>query len=182
MAQSITTTKRLTASLSVLEGQGSKMMDATEVYVLCDSRSANIAMRFLNACLPSRRQLAEEYPFPEFVDDPVQTFQTPEDLMQRLEQDENESYSIYWDAENADGPRQAMLFYTEDGAMIAGVGGPESSLDKTIAFIAEQVRGRFGFVTSGSCPPETVDEFKRICGESTLVNLYEWQLRNSPPA
>ena len=97
-------------------------MDATEIYVLCNSRSANLASRFLNECLRDRRQIADEYPFPEFVDDPVKTFQTPEDLMQRLEQDEHESYSIYWDAKRADGPRQAMLFYTEDGAMIAGIG------------------------------------------------------------
>ncbi|MEO8498208.1 MAG: hypothetical protein ABI614_24345 [Planctomycetota bacterium] len=153
-------------------------MDPTEVYVLCESRSADLAERFLNACLPERTPGADDFPFPEFVDEPSDTFDTPEELMRRLEKDKNASYSIYWNATSNDGPRQAMLFYTEDGAMIAGIGGPNSGLDETLACVAKQVNGRFGYITSGSCPPETIEAFIGICRESTLVNVFEGHLRN----
>ncbi len=152
-------------------------MDPTEIYVLCESRSAQLAKCFLDVCLPSRNPLADEYPFPEYVDEPSDTFQTSEELMRRLEKDEHESYSIYWDAASNDGNRQAMLFYTEDGAMIAGIGGPNVGLDETLLYVAKQVNGRFGYITSGSCPPETIEAFIDICRKSTLTNLFEGQLR-----
>ncbi len=154
-------------------------MDPTEIYVLCESRSAELAKRFLDSCLPTRTPVADEYPFPEYVDEPSDTFQTPNELMRRLESDKHESYSIYWDAASNNGPRQAMLFYTEDGAMIAGIGGPSVSLGETLSCVAKQVNGRFGFITSGSCPPETSEAFIAICRESTLANIFEGQLRVS---
>lgn len=152
-------------------------MDPTEIYVLCKSRSVELAKNFLDAFLPERTLAADDYPFPQYADEPSDIFQTAEDLMCRLEKEEHESYSIYWNTASNNGPDQAMLFYREDGTMVAGIGGPNASLGETLASVAKQVNGRFGFITSGSCPPETSEAFIAICRESTLVNLFEGQLR-----
>ena len=156
-------------------------MDATEVYVLCGSRTARVAANFLDGCLPSRTEVAEEYPFPEFADLPSMTFHSAEELMRRLETETEEEYSIYWNNSARHGPRQAMLFYTSDGAMIAGVGGPDTTWSDTIARVANRVGGRYAYVTSGSRPPETREAFIRMCREATMTNLYKGRLRGSPP-
>jgi len=136
----------------------------------------------LDEFLPARTPVADEYPFPEYVDNPSDMFRIPEELVQRLEINEQEGYSIYWDSNLEDGPRQAMLFYTEDGAMIAGIGGPNAELNETLENVAKLVKGRYGFITSGSCTPEIREAFINICRESTLVNLFEGQLRKASTA
>lgn len=153
-------------------------MNPIEVYVMCESRSAELARHFLDVCLPSRTPVADQYPFPEYVDTPTETFQSPEKLMEKLADENNESYSIYWDAVDNCGPQQAMIFYTDDGAMIAGLGGPNLSIDESLTLISHQVNGRFGYVTSGSCPPETIEEFLELCHSSTLPSLVDGCVRN----
>ena len=154
-------------------------MDNMEIYVLCQSRSVKLALRFLDACLPARVPITDEYPFPEYVDNPSEVFQTPEELMCQLEKNTNEGYSIYWGNLECNGPRQAMLFYTVSGAMIAGIGDPSAGVVETLKCIANQVDGRFGYITGESCPRTTSEEFISICRNSTLTCLFEGEIRNA---
>lgn len=151
-------------------------MDAVEVYVLCGSRSKSIADTFLTSYAPSRIGVANEYPYPEFVDEPERTFETADELIDRLASEQNSSYSIYWNC--IGGPEQVMLFFTNDGHMIAGIGGPKTSLERTLTELCELVGGRFGYVTSGSCPPDTFEEFESLSRNSTLPCIVDGQLRN----
>lgn len=152
-------------------------MDALEIYVLCESRSAELAQKFLDAFLPKRTPIADEYPYPEFEDEPTDVFLTAIELMHRLEVDATESYSIYFDEFGSTGT-QAMLFYTEDGAMIAGVSGLEIPPNAVLQRMAAEVGGEFGYLTSGSCPPETRGEFIALCRNSALDRLVEGQVKN----
>ncbi len=152
-------------------------MDAVEVYVLCTSRSKMLADEFLNRYAAQRKPIASEYPYPEFVDEPEITYSTPDEVMTRLEQDSGQSYSIYWDCIGANGPEQVMLFYTRDGHMIAGLGGPRVSFDSALSDLSEIVKGDYGYVTSGSCPPETYEEFVSLSRNSTLPSVVNGKLR-----
>jgi hypothetical protein len=154
------------------------MMDATEIYVLCRSRSKAIADGFLDAFGRSRTQAAEDYPYPEFTDAPEITYKTPSELIERLENDCNSSYSIYWDCHSANEPGQVMLFFTSDGRMIVGIGGPKSSIERELQRITTLVDGEYGYVTSGSCPPDSFDEFAEIATASTLPRVVEGRLRS----
>lgn len=153
-------------------------MEPLEFYVLCESRSTELAKRFLDTFLPFRIPVAEDFPFPQYEDDSKAIFQTPEELMKCLEENKDEGYSFYWNSQCESGPDQAMLFYTEDGAMIVGLSGVNLAPADTLKKISKQVEGRYGYFTIESCPPNTRDEFIEICRESTLTNLFDGWIRN----
>lgn len=151
-------------------------MSSTEIYVGCGLRSEAIANRFLNGYAPKRSAVAVEYPFPEFVDFPEVVYKTERELIERLILEPLSSYSIYWDCEGA--AEQVMLFFTADGHMIAGVGGPKSSFEKTLCDLRDLVEGRFGYVTEGSCPPESFRDFELLSRSSSLPCIVDGQLLN----
>ena len=156
------------------------LMDAREVYVLIETRSADMANRFLRAFAEHRNPVATDFPFPEFADDPECVFDTPDDVITQLERRVNEPYAIYWNIHGVGRvAEQAMLFFMVDGGMIAGLGGLRQSVEETLIAIRCVVDGEYGYVTSGSCPPTSVEAFKSLCEKSTLANLFEGRLRSS---
>lgn len=152
-------------------------MELLEIYVLCESRSATVAQTFLQAFLPERTAATDEYPFPEFIDPPVEIIRSFEELAQRLENDEQKSYAAYWNSTSDHGPRQAMLFYLEDGSMIAGLVVQNSSVNDFLLKLARRVNGRYGYVCGSQPPPATSAAFIDICRNSTLPCLVDGQLR-----
>lgn len=153
-------------------------MDSVEVYVLCGSRSAAMAQTFLETCMPARSPIANEYPVPEFEQFPSHIFQSPEELVRYLELHTEESYSLYWESTCKVGPRQAMLFFTTDGGMIAGVFVAATETENALMKLSQLVGGRFGYISGSHCPPVNSNVFIEICRESTLANLFEGKLRD----
>lgn len=150
-------------------------MDSIEVYVLCGDRTSNTADRFLTSFASSRTPAAIDFPFPEYADIPEVLFTDTPELIRQLEFDRRESYSIYWNV--VDGiSDQAMLFFTKDGGMIAGLGGLYLPPKEALLSLQDNVDGKFGYVTSGSCPPGSMAEFILICEHSTLPNLFNGDL------
>lgn len=154
-------------------------MNAFEVYVLCGARTSAVARRFLDTFAEKRVSVAEDFPFPEFADEPEYTFLDPNDVIALLESRRVDSYAIYWNVEGGLWGEQVMLFFTEDGGMIAGIGGPILSAEAVFAAVSNVVDGKFGYITSGSCPPATREEFKYLCERSTLAALVNGELQ--PP-
>lgn len=159
-----------------LDGKLVKVNDL-EVYVLCGARTSAVARRFLDTFAEKRVPVAEDFPFPEFANEPEYTFLDPNEVITLLESRRHDSYAIYWNVESGLGGEQVMLFFTEDGGMIAGIGGPTDSWEATLLAISTVVGGKYGYVTSGSCPPATSKEFKAICRQSTLASLVNGELQ-----
>lgn len=153
-------------------------MDAIEIYVLCGSRSKRLADVFLDAYLPHRTCVASEFPYPEYSNNPKFIFSAPDKLLEQLETDPGQSYSLYWDSNNSGEISQAMLFYTIDGAMIAGLAGTIQSPGNAILNLASVVNGRYGYMTSEECPPDTKADFIETCRNSTQICLFDGDLRN----
>lgn len=150
--------------------------DPFEVYVLCAERSVALADRLLAELAPSRSPTATEFPYPRLVDHPRMIFADAQELIQKLETETNESYSIYWDVESGV-VDQIMLFFTSDGGMIVGLGGPRISPEMALSALQKIVHGQYGYVTSCSCPPDSINQFVSICERATLVNLFEGVVR-----
>ncbi len=134
-----------------------------ESYVACVRRDLEIAERFLDHFLPSRVEVALDYPFPFLVDEPVVTFSDTGSLIERLLRDGEEDYSIYWDRVGAGEPRLAMLFFTKDRGMIAGLVAHSVDSMELLRELAGIVKGRFGLVTDEQIPPDTLEEFIQRC-------------------
>lgn len=152
-------------------------MDPFEIYVLCSERSAAMAGRFLADFAINRIQVATDFPFPEFIEEPRIVFTDPNELIRQLETESSESYSIYWNVERGVAD-QVMLFFTEDGGMIAGLGGPKIPAEVAFSAMQKTVNGKYGYVTSGSSPPTSIDAFVSLCERSTLVNLFDGEVRS----
>ena len=97
--------------------------------------------------------------------------------MQRLEKEKDGIYSFYWDTKSNSGPDQAMLFYTKDGAMIAGLAGTHLDPAETLKKLSNQVNGSFGYITGENHPPATRDAFIDLCRNSEHTNLFDGKIR-----
>lgn len=148
-----------------------------EVYVLCEVRSKGIGTAFLDTFLPRRNSVAEEFPFPEFRDPPQKVYHSAEEVMDRLEREPNRGYSLYWNSDENRPARQAMLFFTCDGAMIAGLVVPGDEGCDALVKIAKSVGGHYGFLTTENPPPVTSVGFMELCHKSTLCALVDGRLR-----
>jgi len=136
-----------------------------EVYVLLGGRSAAEGLRFLDAFLPKRRPLADEYVIPEFADEPVERFTDAVEFMEYMERETSQTQSLYWQSGSVDGPQQAMLFYLSDGGLIGGLAVTKATADATFA----RARRAFGedraYMTEmEGPPPDSRDAFLRRCG------------------
>ena len=152
-------------------------LSEVEVYVLCEVRSKDMGTAFLDTFLPHRNSVAAEFPFPEFRDPPQKVYHSAEEIMDRLELEPNQGYSLYWNLDERRPPRQAMLFFTCDGAMIAGLVVPGDEGCNALVEIAKCVRGHYGFLTTENPPPATSVEFMELCRNSTLSALVDGRLR-----
>jgi hypothetical protein len=150
------------------------MTDA-EVYVLCPERSGLAAIEFLDAVMPRRSAAAEDYPFPQFVDAPDVVFTRPEEVIARLQDFPNESYSMYWHNELPDDPYGCMLFYTEDQGLIVGVVVRDSNAVLWLHRLALMTGGKYGYLTSEEAPGSKA-EFIERCRVGTVARIYEGEL------
>lgn len=150
-------------------------MSVFEIYVLCKERNSSVVRSFLNEFIPNRSEVAEDYPFPELVDNPEVIYNETESLMSRLDLELSEGYSIYWNNEIRNDIIQAMVFYTEDGHMIAGLvvnGDRKDWLSK----LSNHVNGSYGYITQEEAPPETKEEFITMCSNSNDFKLINGSL------
>jgi len=150
-------------------------MEPQEIYVLCPQRSQALANSFLEQFLPHRRVAAEDYPFPEFCDHPQTTFATAEEVIDLLESEVQESYSLYWYNLGENEPETAMLFFTKDAGMIVGI-VIHSEESGWLTRLATHVGGRFGYVTFEEPPPNKIDIFVEYCKITTSTKLLDGQL------
>lgn len=148
-------------------------METKEIYILCKERSQVIALQFLERFLPSRKPSALDYLYPQYNDNPEIVYRDCEQLIEKLERELNQPYSLYWDNVNDNPIRNAMLFFTADGNMISGLavmGGEDKDwLEK----ISSVVGGNYGYVSFEEPPPDDTQEFIEICQttvQSRLVN------------
>lgn len=138
------------------------MTAPTEVYVLCKQRSLSIAQYFLNKVVPNRKATQDEYSVPECSDRPLQCFREADDVLSHLIRNNTEPYGLYWNNTGSDTPLQAFLFFTTDGAMIAGLAVNGDGLH-ALATLSRVVEGKFGYITLEDRPPDTASEFVRRC-------------------
>ena len=144
-----------------------------EIYVLCEERQKKVLLKFLEIMLPNRRELADEYCYPEYVEEPEIVFDDYMELIAVLERNQLESYSIYWDNIDSSEVKSAMAFFTEDASLMLGLFVALDSAEKYLSKMSDLVGGKFGLVNSDSPPPSTRNEFIECCRRSNLAKVYE---------
>ncbi len=148
-------------------------MELIEIYVLCKERSRALGEGFLNHFLPHREAIADDYPFPELVDEPEIVFSNVFDLMDKLDKNPNEGYSIYWNNKESKPLKQAMLFYTEDGHMIAGLVIEKHIQKDYFINLTNYVEGNYGYTSIDQAPPVFKNEFISNCKNYVGLRVVE---------
>jgi len=151
-------------------------MELVEIYVLCKDRSKALVLAFLEHFLPNREEVAEDYPYPEYADSPKHVYDDCEEILGVLEQDKNESYSLYWDDTSNGEVRSAMVFYTEDASMIAGVTVASGKEEAWLRKLSDCLGGGYGYVGFDAPPPETKAEFIDLCESTDQTRLIGGEL------
>ncbi len=146
-------------------------MEIREIYVLCKERSKKLVFEFLDRFFPEREASSEDYPYPEYSDDPECVYDDCDELFEVLENNTEESYSVYWDSTNDGEVKNAMVFFTEDGGMIVGIAVECDDCGVWLKKLSEVVEGEYGYVSFDSPPPETRKDFIMYCKNSDQVKL-----------
>lgn len=141
-------------------------------YYLVDTRRLDIVYDFFSRYFPlGLKELAIDYPFPEFSDYPDNVYLFLKDLLMHLEKTPSCEYTVYF--ENKDKSaiiKQVTLQYTDDGKIIFGVSiiGNEPSLIREIEVINDiknYLSSNNAYATIEEPPPINSEEFIDFCNE-----------------
>ena len=134
---------------------------SSDIYVLCDSRSHEKIVKFLEKFLPNNIEDADMYYIPYLSENPEISFEKLNEFMQYMENATDKPNAIYWRNSQKEGdPRFAMVFYTDDGKMILGLSLNESDREEEVLEkIQRFVNSNYGYITFGDIPPTNSDAF-----------------------
>src|SRR3954454_21882292 len=134
-----------------------------DVYVLAAERSAETAARFADRWLEGLELFAEEIEVPQYAQEPEALFETPEEAIGWLLDRPEEPHALYWRNPEEGEVAYAMLFFTVDGGLIAGLTVQEEgpALADWLQRLVSTVGGTDGYVAFESPPPDSAAEFRR---------------------
>lgn len=139
-----------------------------DIYVLATERSAAKALAFLERFLPDRVAVADDYPVPEYADQPEHVLNVATDLFEWCEAHTNQPYAIYWrNARNNVEPHSAHVFFLADGGMVFGLStrrDGEGDLDALLRQLQSFAGSDIGYWALEQPPALTTQEFQRRAG------------------
>ncbi len=151
-----------------------------EAYILCGERSAAMATKVVQVLMPHNATASADFPLPQFVDDPEETFDSVVDLIARLEQDGKIPYSLYWNNNDDEEPFSCMLHFTRDCGLIAGIAVRDENAEEWMKRLASVTGGKYGYITAEEPPPDTIKSFIDLCRSSHVTRLIDGKLIAAP--
>jgi hypothetical protein len=134
-----------------------------ELYALSHDRSSAFVHRFLDRFLPSRTVEQDDFPVPEHAAKPEALFTSELEIIGYLETHPDEPYGLYWSDADPSSGRQAMVFFTEDGALILGLAEPEATARASLNELGMFAGTNHLLLTEEERPPSTGAEFIERC-------------------
>jgi len=101
--------------------------------------------------------------FPQYSDRPDAVYDSPWPLIDQLLAEPTQHHSLYWRNPRLGHVLNAMLFFTTDGGLIAGLTVATEDPDlagTTLRQLARSVDARYSYATWEQPPPATASEFK----------------------
>ena len=147
------------------------MSQYIESYYLVDNRESNVILNFIGTYSIVKKELADEYPFPQYSNFTEKIFPSDEELLTFLEANSNFDYSAYWENENKESViKQFSVHFTDDGKMIIGVAmvGNELNSKESVKLFKEiknYLNSSIACITSEEPPPTNSIEFADFCNE-----------------
>jgi hypothetical protein len=135
----------------------------SDIYVLVGNRDVKIVQKFLRHFVPDNREMADEYEIPQYSDSPDFLFNKAIELMRYCEEHTEVPHAIYWFNKQKEDPRDAMVFYTNDGKMILGLSiEDESQEQEWLKQLKNFSQSDQGCILYESPPPDNSKEFLKL--------------------
>ncbi len=140
-------------------------------YYLVDTRESKIIYDFFEKYSFVKKELADDYPVPQYSNYPKIIFYSVEELFLFLESNLNCEYIIYLENEIGESEiKQITLQYTNDGKMIFGVSivGNNPSSIRSVQLFKEfkyYLNSQISCITVEEPPPISSIEFVGFCNE-----------------
>lgn len=145
-------------------------------YYLIGNRKFEMVSDFLANYFPlGWKELAIDYPFPEFSDYPEKVYHSVKELLLHLEDGPGHEYVVYFENKDPSSEiRQITLQYTDDGKMIVGISiiGNDPSLMRNIQLFKEiesYLNAEKTCATIEEPPPTNSLEFIDFCNERYVL-------------
>ncbi len=131
-----------------------------DIYVLTESRTAEVVQSFLDTFLPKREEQADEYELPLNADNPVAILQSAQEVIDHCVAHPFEKHAIYWRNTVEAEPIIAMIFFTDDGKLILGLSVDDESLEREFfQRLKRFAQSETGYITYENPPPLNSEEF-----------------------
>lgn len=140
---------------------GDVMAGFYDVYVLAPARTTDAVERFLKRYVPHREPSANEYPVPQFADEPTTVFFEAMELVAYCVEHPDVAHGIYWRSLDDCDPFHAMAFFFPYGGMVLGlsvVANPVRWLGDLFSMTGSEI----GYWAFEEPPPESILEFKDL--------------------
>ena len=135
----------------------------SDIYVLVDNRDIKFIQDFIEHFIPDNREMADEYEIPQYSDSPDFLFTKAIELMRYCEKHEEVSHAIYWFNNLDEDPKDAMVFYTDDGKMILGLSIEDESREQEwLVKLKSFSKSDQGCILYENPPPESSKEFLKL--------------------
>lgn len=138
-------------------------------YYLVESRASALVYDFHRDYLKKSKELSDDYPVPQYSDNPERIFDSVDKLLSYLEQNPECKYMVYWESlDQYSEIRQFNLHYTDDGKLIFGVaiiGNEPDSFESILLFkeIKKYLNSSIACITIEEPPPSNSIEFVEFC-------------------
>ncbi|MDJ1467618.1 hypothetical protein QNI16_36280 [Cytophagaceae bacterium YF14B1] len=138
-------------------------------YYLVDSRQSKLIYDFFERFSFVKSEMSDEYPIPQYSDDPEKVFYLDSELLLYLENNDASDYIIYWgNLDETSEIKQFTLQYTNDGKMIFGVsifGNEPGSVESILLFkkVKNYLNSQTACITVEEPPPISTLEFINFC-------------------
>jgi hypothetical protein len=146
------------------------MSQYIDSYYLINSRNLEIINDFFSKYLPlGLEELAIDYSFPEYSDNPERIYNSAKELLKHLEENLGVEYIVYF--KNKDilsDIKQVILQYTDDGKLIFGISivGNNPALEENLLLLKEikkYLNSKNACATIEEPPPTNSIDFIEFC-------------------
>lgn len=131
------------------------MPEYADIYIISEKRDRAAVEGFLGRFLRRRAESADDYPVPQYSENPEIVFERAADLIDYCDANRGTVQSIYWRALGDSKPEHAMVFYLKDGNVIYGLSTDASDQNyakNLLKDLKDHFNAEHGFIAHEAAP------------------------------
>lgn len=109
------------------------MPSYADIYILSNERNVKSYTRFLNAFLTKAVESSDEYPVPQYDDEPTLELSSAKEILELSVEDLELEYNLYWHDEKEEF-LHASIFLLRDNSVVFGISTPDEDINGVLYY------------------------------------------------